>query len=80
MLYTPVKVAVAEDQLARLKSSLKDGSSKTLSIKIQLKSKNNKMPEPHTLLLTRATDSCTDYQDRKSSCNGSSNIQDDSFQ
>ena len=52
MLYTPVKVAVAEAQLAKLKSSL-NSNNKSLSIKIQLKAKNNKMPEQHTLLLTR---------------------------
>ena len=51
MLYTPVKVAVAEDQLSKLKSSL---NNKWLSIKIQLKPKNGKkMPEQHTLLMTR---------------------------
>ena len=52
MLYTPVKVAVGEDQVAKLKSSLHNP--KSLSIKIQLKAKNGKkMPEQHTLLLTR---------------------------
>ena len=51
MLYTPVKVAVPEDQLTKLKSSL---NNKSLSIKIQLKGKNGKkMAEQHTLLLTR---------------------------
>ena len=55
MLYTPVNVAVAENQLMKLKSSFKNGgSNKSLSIKIQLKSKNSKMPTEHTLLLTRA--------------------------
>ena len=55
MLYTPVNVAVAENQLMKLKSSFKNGgSNKSLSIKIQLKSKKNKMPTEHTLLLTRA--------------------------
>ena len=48
MLYTPVKVTVAEDQLERLKSDLKKPF---VSIKIRLK--ENKDNE-HTLLLTRA--------------------------
>ena len=55
MLYTPVKVAVSEDQLTKLKSSFNNNNNKSLSIKIQLKSKKNsgKMSEQHTLLLTR---------------------------
>ena len=50
MLYTPVKVTVAKDQLERLKYDLK----KTfLSIKIRLKG-NKGVDDEHTLLLTRA--------------------------
>ena len=57
MLYTPVKLAVAADQLEKLKGNISSGGAgkKNLSIKIQLKSKNHghPMPEQHTLLLTR---------------------------
>ena len=50
MLYTPVKVTVAEDQLERLKSDLKKPF---VSIKIRLKGKKG-VDDEHTLLLTRA--------------------------
>ena len=50
MLYTPVKVTVAEDQLERLKYDLKKPF---LSIKIRLKGKKG-VDNEHTLLLTRA--------------------------
>ena len=50
MLYTPVKVTVAEDQLERLKSDLKKPF---VSIKIRLKGKKD-VDNEHTLLLTRA--------------------------
>ena len=50
MLYTPVKVAVAEDQLERLKYDL---NKPFLSIKIRLKGKRG-VDDEHTLLLTRA--------------------------
>ena len=50
MLYTPVKVTVAEDQLERLKSDLKKPF---VSIKIKLKRKKG-VDDEHTLLLTRA--------------------------
>ena len=49
MLYTPVKVTVAEDQLERLKLELKKPF---VSIKIRLKGKKN-VDNEHTLLLTR---------------------------
>ena len=49
MLYTPVKVTVAEDQLERLKSDLKKPF---VSIKIRLKGKKD-VDNEHTLLLTR---------------------------
>ena len=49
MLYTPVKVTVAGDQLERLKSDLKKPF---VSIKIRLKGKG--VDDEHTLLLTRA--------------------------
>ena len=49
MLYTPVKVTVAEDQLERLKSDLKKSF---VSIKIRLKGKKG-VDDKHTLLLTR---------------------------
>ena len=49
MLYTPVKVTVAEDQLERLKSELKKPF---VSIKIRLKGKKD-VDNEHTLLLTR---------------------------
>ena len=49
MLYTPVKVTVAEDQLERLKSDLKKPF---VSIKIRLKGKKG-VDNEHTLLLTR---------------------------
>ena len=51
MLYTPVKVTVAEDQLERLKSDLKKPF---VSIKIRLKGKKGVDDDEHTLLLTRA--------------------------
>ena len=50
MLYTPVKVTVAEDQLERLKYDLKKPF---VSIKIRLKGKKD-VDNEHTLLLTRA--------------------------
>ena len=50
MLYTPVKVAVAGDQLERLKYDL---NKPFLSIKIRLKGKRG-VDDEHTLLLTRA--------------------------
>ena len=50
MLYTPVKVTVAEDQLERLKYDL---DKPFLSIKIRLKGKKG-VDDEHTLLLTRA--------------------------
>ena len=50
MLYTPIKVTVAEDQLERLKYDLKKPF---LSIKIRLKGKKG-VDDEHTLLLTRA--------------------------
>ena len=50
MLYTPVKVTVAEDQLERLKSDLKKPF---VSIKIRLKGKKV-VDDEHTLLLTLA--------------------------
>ena len=50
MLYTPVKVTVAEDQLERPKSDLKKPF---VSIKIRLKGKKG-VDDEHTLLLTRA--------------------------
>ena len=55
MLYTPVKLAVAADQLEKLKGDISDvRKKKNLSIKIQLKSKHgHPMAEQHTLLLTR---------------------------
>ena len=55
MLYTPVKLAVAADQLEKLKGDISDvRKKKNLSIKIQLKTKQgHPMPEQHTLLLTR---------------------------
>ena len=49
MLYTPVKVTVAEDQLEKLKSTSLDKP--FLSIKIRLKGKKGE--DEHTLLLTR---------------------------
>ena len=49
MLYTPVKVTVAEDQLERLKFDLKKPF---VSIKIRLKGKKD-VDDKHTLLLTR---------------------------
>ena len=65
MLYKPTTVAVAADQLEKLKnhfssagssssSSSPSSKKKNLSIKIQIKSKHgHPMPEPHTLLLTQ---------------------------
>ena len=62
MLYKPTTVAVAADQLEKLKnhfssagsSSSSSSKKKNLSIKIQIKSKHGQpMPEPHTLLLTQ---------------------------
>lgn len=50
MLYSPVKVSVAEDQMEKLKST--SLSKPFLSIKIRLKGK--KTEDEHTLLLTRA--------------------------
>ena len=50
MLYSPVKVVVAEDQIEKLKSSLNKPS---LSIKIRLKKFGNGEHNQHTLLLTR---------------------------
>ena len=49
MLYSPVKVTVAEDQIEKLKSSLNKPS---LSIKIRLKKFGNGEHNQHTLLLT----------------------------
>ena len=57
MLYTPTKVAVAADQLEKLKREISNGGKKNyVSIKIQLKNKqgHSVMAEQHTLLLTRA--------------------------
>ena len=50
MLYSPVKVVVAEDQIEKLKSSLNKSA---LSIKIQLKKFGSGEHNQHTLLLTR---------------------------
>ena len=50
MLYSPVKVTVAEDQIEKLKASL---NKPTLSIKIQLKKFGSGEHNQHTLLLTR---------------------------
>ena len=50
MLYSPVKVTVAEDQIEKLKSSL---NKPTLSIKIRLKKFGSAEHNQHTLLLTR---------------------------
>ena len=50
MLYTPIKVAVGEDQFERLKHDL---NKPFLSIKIRLKGKKG-VDDEHTLLLTRA--------------------------
>ena len=50
MLYSPVKVTVAEDQIEKLKSSL---NKPTLSIKILLKKFGSGEDNQHTLLLTR---------------------------
>ena len=50
MLYSPVKVVVAEDQIEKLKSSL---NKPALSIKIQLKKFGSGEHNQHTLLLTR---------------------------
>ena len=51
MLYTLVKVIVAEDQLERLKYQLNKPS---LSIKIKLKRIKKGVDDEHRLLLTRA--------------------------
>ena len=51
MLYTPVKVVVAKDQLERLKNHL---DKQSLSIKIRLKGIKKGVDDEHTLLLTRA--------------------------
>ena len=54
MLYKPVKVSVAADQLEKLKRDIKNSEKQNISIKIQLRNKNGQpMPEQHTLLLTR---------------------------
>ena len=54
MLYTPVKLSVAADQLEKLKRDIGSTKKKNLSIKIQLKNKHGQpMPEQHTLLHTR---------------------------
>ena len=54
MLYTPVKLSVAADQLEKLKRDIENRKKKNLSIKIQLKDKHGQpMQEQHTLLLTR---------------------------
>ena len=52
MLYTPIKVAIAENQLEKLKASLNKSS---LAIKIRLKPKSRGSGEDdqHVLLLTR---------------------------
>ena len=50
-LYIPVKLAVAADQLEKLKGNISTDAAGSLSIKIQLKGKA--MAEQHTLLLTR---------------------------
>ena len=57
MLYTPMQLAVATDQLEKLKAYLTAGGvkKKNLSIKIQLRKKRgDPMPPLHTLHLTRA--------------------------
>ena len=51
MLYTPVKVIVADDQLERLKSDLKKPF---VSIKIRLNGIKKGVNNENTLLLTRA--------------------------
>ena len=51
MLYTPVKLTVAKDQLEKLKSSL---NKPFLSVKIRIKSLHKDGSGKHTLLLTRA--------------------------
>ena len=54
MLYTPVKLSIAADQLEKLKRDIKNEKRKNISIKIQLRNKHGQpMPEQHTLLLTR---------------------------
>ena len=54
MLYTPVKLSVAADQLEKLKRDIESMKKKNLSIKIQLKNKHcQPMLEQHTLVLTR---------------------------
>ena len=50
MLYTPIKVTVAEDQLERLKYQL---DKPFLSVRIRLMGKKG-VNDEHTLLLTRA--------------------------
>ena len=51
MLYTPIKVTIAENQLEKLKTSLNKTS---LAIKIRLKPKNSgSEDDQHVLLLTR---------------------------
>ena len=52
MLYTPIKVAIAENQLEKLKTSLNKSS---LAVKIRLKPKSSGSGEDdqHVLLLTR---------------------------
>ena len=57
MLYTPMQLAVATDQLEKLKAHLTGGvkKKKNLSIKIQLRKKRgDPMPPLHILHLTRA--------------------------
>ena len=52
MLYTPVKLSVAADQLEKLKRDIGSMKKKNLSIKIQLKNKHGQpIPEQHKLLL-----------------------------
>ena len=51
MLYTPVKLTVAEGQMEKLKASM---NKPFLSIKIRLKNAKNQAVGEHTLLLTRA--------------------------
>jgi len=54
MLYIPVKLTVAADQLEKLKRDIENSKKQNISIKIQLKNKHSQpIPEQHTLLLTR---------------------------
>ena len=52
MLYTPVKLSVAADQLEKLKRDIGSMKKKNLSIKIQLKNNHGQpMPEQNALFL-----------------------------